>query len=147
MVSRRIMSCFHVHNRWTTTGVLPILCGMDTNTAATSLEALGSPTRLEIFRLLVRAGPTGAVVGELQAHLNIPASTLSHHIAKLVRGGLVTQERQSRSLICRANYPHMVALLTYLQEHCCEGLQAGEGMAGCRNPWRVIPPAGECGQR
>lgn len=100
---------------------------MDTHCAATSLEALGSPTRLEIFRLLVRAGPTGAIVGELQAHLNIPASTLSHHIAKLVRVGLVTQERQSRSLICRANYPHMMALLTYLQEHCCEGLDYTTG--------------------
>jgi DNA-binding transcriptional ArsR family regulator len=120
---------------------------MDTNSAATSLEALGSPTRLEIFRLLVRAGPIGAVVGELQAHLNIPASTLSHHIAKLVRVGLVTQERQSRSLVCRANYPHMTALLAYLQEHCCEGLQAGEARVDCRNPPRVTPPAEEYGQR
>src|SRR5688572_28669324 len=82
VASHRLMLCFHVHtamayvqHHWTTDAVLPILCGMDTNRAATSLEALGSPTRLEIFRLLVRAGPTGAVVGELQTHLNIPAST------------------------------------------------------------------------
>ena len=115
--------------------------------AATSLEALGSPTRLEIFRLLVRAGPTGAVVGQLQAHLNIPASTLSHHIAKLVRVGLVTQERQSRSLICRANYHHMTALLAYLQDQCCEGLQPGAGMAACPTPSCVIPQAGGYGQQ
>ncbi len=95
---------------------------MDTQTAATSLEALGSSIRLELFRLLVRAGPAGATVGDLQAQVHIPGSTLSHHLARLVRVGLVTQERQSRSLICRANFDHMQTLLAYLQAHCCEGL-------------------------
>lgn len=101
---------------------------MDTLTAATSLEALGSSIRLELFRLLVRAGPSGATVGELQAQVNIPGSTLSHHIARLVRVGLVTQERQSRSLICRANFGHMQTLLDYLQAHCCEGLPRVENL-------------------
>ena len=97
---------------------------MDMNTAAKSLEALGNPTRLEIFRLLVRAGPIGAVVGELQTQLNIPGSTLSHHISRLLQVGLVSQERRSRLRVCHANYGHMNALLDYLKEHCCEGLFA-----------------------
>ena len=95
---------------------------MDLNTAATSLEALGNPTRLEIFRLLVQAGDDGAAVGALQTLLDIPASTLSHHIARLVREGLVQQERHSRTLICRANYRHFMTLLQFLQEECCAGL-------------------------
>ena len=95
---------------------------MDTTIAAQCLEALGSPTRLEIYRLLVQAGPGGTVVGNLQARLDIPASTLSHHLSRLVRVGLITQERQSRTLVCRANYAHMNTLLAYLSDNCCAGL-------------------------
>ncbi len=95
---------------------------MDTQIAARGLEALGSSTRLEIFRLLVRAGEEGAAVGAIQLKLKLPASTLSHHIARLVKAGLVTQQRQSRSLICRADYGHMDALVAYLRQNCCEGL-------------------------
>jgi DNA-binding transcriptional ArsR family regulator len=94
---------------------------VETQIAALGLEALGSPTRLEIFRLLVRAGEDGAAVGAIQAKLKVPASTLSHHIARLVNAGLVTQERRSRSLICRAEYAHMGALVAYLRQNCCEG--------------------------
>ena len=90
--------------------------------AAACLEALGNPTRLEAFRLLVKAGHDGTSVGHLQLSLDIPASTLSHHLAKLVRVGLVSQERQSRTLICRAEYPQMNALLAYLTDQCCQGL-------------------------
>ena len=96
---------------------------MDTTIAARCLEALGSSTRLEIYRLLVQAGPGGAVVGDLQERLGIPASTLSHHLSRLVRVGLISQERQSRNLVCRANYGHMNALLAYLSDNCCEGLE------------------------
>ncbi len=95
---------------------------METLIAADCLEALGNPTRLEIFRLLVRAGPAGAPVGRLQEALGIPASTLSHHLARLVRVGLVSQERQSRVLLCRAEYKRMDALLAYLGDNCCQGL-------------------------
>ena len=104
---------------------------MDTNVAATCLEALGSPTRLEIYRLLVQAGPGGAVVGDLQGRLGIPASTLSHHLSRLLRVGLISQERHSRNLVCRANYPHMRALVAYLSDNCCEGLEGVQcGAAG-----------------
>ena len=97
---------------------------METQSAANCMEALGNTTRLEIFRLLVRAGPNGAPVGRLQQRLGIPASTLSHHIARLVRVGLVSQERQSRVLICRAEYARMDALLGFLGAECCQGLSA-----------------------
>ena len=97
---------------------------METAIAARCLRALGSPTRLEIFRLLVQAGPDGAVVGDLQAKLNIPASTLSHHCSRLVQVGLVTQQRRGRHLICHADYRRMNALVTYLGENCCQGLGA-----------------------
>ena len=93
------------------------------------MEALGNTTRLEIFRLLVRAGPNGAPVGRLQELLGIPGSTLSHHIARLVRVGLVSQERRSRVLICRAEYARMDALLSFLGEECCQGLAADDASA------------------
>jgi DNA-binding transcriptional ArsR family regulator len=87
--------------------------------AAGQLEALGNTTRLQIYRTLVRAGDNGLAVGRLQDKLDIAASTLSHHIRKLVEVGLVTQERQVTTLICRANYPTMTALLGYLADECC----------------------------
>ncbi|MFX7052644.1 metalloregulator ArsR/SmtB family transcription factor, partial [Acinetobacter baumannii] len=72
--------------------------------AAARLEALGNPTRLRIYRMLVRAGDAGSSVGRLQASLDIAASTLSHHLKSLVMVGLIAQERQATTLICRANY-------------------------------------------
>lgn len=96
---------------------------MDILQASDSMEALGNATRLEIFRLLVQAGEEGAPVGQIQKSLKIPASTLSHHISRLMRVGLVTQERRSRLLICRADYAAMQALLGFLTDNCCGGIQ------------------------
>jgi DNA-binding transcriptional ArsR family regulator len=87
--------------------------------AAIRLEALGNATRLKIYRALVRAGDGGISVGKLQAKLGIAASTLSHHIRTLVSVGLITQERQTTSLICRANYPAMHGLIEFLMAECC----------------------------
>src|ERR687892_1401986 len=92
---------------------------MNVEQAAKQLEALGSPTRLEVYRTLVRAGHAGLPVGRLQEKLGIPASTLSHHLHRLILTGLVTQERQATTLICRANYPVMRDLLSFLTEECC----------------------------
>ncbi|HEX9768498.1 MAG TPA: metalloregulator ArsR/SmtB family transcription factor [Kiloniellales bacterium] len=105
---------------------------MDLNHAARCLEKLGNATRLEIFRLLVRAGESGLAVGELQARLGIPASTLSHHVAQLVNVGLVSQEREGRVLRCLPNYALMSAVLGYLTEECCRGVgePAPERQAG-----------------
>ena len=87
--------------------------------AAKQLEALGNPTRLAIYRDLIQVGHKGSAVGEIRKKLDIPASTLSHHIAKLVHAGLVTQERDSRSLYCKADFPNMDALMTFLVNNCC----------------------------
>ncbi|MBA4234137.1 MAG: transcriptional regulator [Ralstonia sp.] len=87
--------------------------------AAARLEALGNTTRLGIYRALVRAGEGGLTVGTLQAKLGIAPSTLSHHVKWLVVVGLIRQERQATSLICRANFEIMTALVDYLVAECC----------------------------
>ena len=87
--------------------------------AASQLEALGNPTRLQLYRTLVRAGGEGLPVGRIQDKLDIPASTLSHHLKRLVDTGLVSQERQATTLICRARYPAMQSLIGYLADECC----------------------------
>jgi DNA-binding transcriptional ArsR family regulator len=92
---------------------------MKLDDAAAHLEALGNPTRLRVYRLLVRAGDAGMTVGRLQERLDIAPSTLSHHLKTLVTVGLVTQERESTTLICRANYPLMHALVGFLADECC----------------------------
>lgn len=92
---------------------------MNIEQAARQLEALGNPTRLQIYRTLVRAGHAGLAVGGLQERIGIAASTLSHHLRRLVETGLVTQERQATTLICRAHYPGMNALIGYLADECC----------------------------
>ncbi|MBN9262942.1 MAG: helix-turn-helix transcriptional regulator [Hyphomicrobium sp.] len=92
---------------------------MKLDDAAARLEALGNPTRLKIYRALVRAGDNGMSVGRLQARLDIAGSTLSHHLKTMLIVGLVTQERQSTTLICRANYDVMRGLLDFLVAECC----------------------------
>ncbi|WP_367715803.1 metalloregulator ArsR/SmtB family transcription factor [Nitratireductor sp. GISD-1A_MAKvit] len=99
---------------------------MELEAASTQLEALGNPVRLRIYRLLVRAGSEGMPVGGLQERLSMPASTLSHHCKKLLETGLVSRERQGTTLICRAHYPAMHALIGYLTDECCtESSQPG----------------------
>jgi ArsR family transcriptional regulator, arsenate/arsenite/antimonite-responsive transcriptional repressor len=92
---------------------------MKLETAAGQLESLGSPIRLKIFRALVRAGDDGMPVGDLQAKVGLAASTLSHHIRHLREAGMITQERQATTLICRADYAAMNQLLGYLVDECC----------------------------
>ena len=92
---------------------------MKLDQAAKQLEALGNPTRLQVYRTLVRAGEPGLPVGRLQQKIGIAASTLSHHLHRLILTGLVTQERQSTTLICRANFPAMNTLLGFLADECC----------------------------
>ncbi len=100
---------------------------MDLNDAATCLEKLGNPTRLEVIRLLVRAGPEGLAVGEIQRHLGIPASTLSHHVLHLVSAGLVRQKRQGRVLRCTPNFELLNEVVAMLTEECCAGVAADAG--------------------
>ena len=95
------------------------LIGMDIDLAAMRLAELGSPVRLAAFRLLVRAGRQGLTAGQLQAHLDIPKSTLSHHMQHLIMAGLVSRVREGRNRRCRANFDAMRDLLGFLEEDCC----------------------------
>ena len=94
--------------------------------AADALAALGNRTRLRVYRLLVRAGGEGLIVGEIQARLGVAASTLAHHLANLAKAGLIVQQRQGRETLCRACYDRVDALIAYLTENCCAGLDGGE---------------------
>lgn len=93
--------------------------GMKLDDAAAHLEALGNPTRLKVYRTLVRAGDAGLPVGRLQDRLKIAGSTLSHHIKSLVTVGLITQVREGTTLVCHANYPVMKGLVDFLVAECC----------------------------
>ena len=95
---------------------------MNDEQASRLLSALGNPTRIRLYRLLVRAGPDGLTVGEVQRHLGVPASTLAHHLAALVSAGLVNQARHGREVLCRADYRAMNALIGYLSDECCAGV-------------------------
>lgn len=97
---------------------------MKENIAADCFAALGHPTRLRLYRALVRAGEEGAPVGVLQDQLGVPASTLTHHIQALARAGLVEQQRDGRILTTRADYAQMRGLVDFLTDNCCEGLMA-----------------------
>lgn len=102
---------------------------MKVELAARQLEALGNPTRLQVYRALVRAGAPGLAVGRLQKKLGIAASTLSHHLRRLILTGLIRQERQVTTLICRANYAAMDSLVGFLVDECCVESGCGEGQA------------------
>ncbi|MBR0965655.1 helix-turn-helix transcriptional regulator [Bradyrhizobium diazoefficiens] len=92
---------------------------MKIDDAAARLEALGNPTRLKIYRTLVRAGHAGLPVGRLQERLKIPASTLSHHIKSLLAVGLISQVREGTTLLCHAEFDTMRGLVDFLVAECC----------------------------
>lgn len=87
--------------------------------AAQSFAAIGSEPRLQALRLLVRAGPNGLTVGEVQQALGLAASTCTHHLRFLAAAGLVEQTRKGRSIACCANYDRIEALAAYLVTECC----------------------------
>jgi ArsR family transcriptional regulator len=90
--------------------------------AVKSLAALAQAQRLRVFRALVVAGKDGLTPGVMAERLDIAASALSFHLKELVHSGLASCEPRGRNLIYRANFDHMNALLAYLTEHCCQGL-------------------------
>ena len=94
---------------------------MKPGSAIEALGALAQEHRLALFRLLVRAGDTGMAAGAIADALGVPNSSLSFHLAQLRGAGLISQERQHRSLIYRADYPAMNGLIDYLTENCCRG--------------------------
>lgn len=86
-----------------------------------ALAALAQEHRLAAFRLLVEAGAEGIPAGVLAERLGVPPSSMSFHLAQLFHAGLVTQRRESRSIIYSADYGAMNALMGYLTENCCGG--------------------------
>jgi ArsR family transcriptional regulator len=94
----------------------------NTTTTARALAALGHEARLDVFRLLVRAGDDGLIVGDIAAHTELALSTLSHHLRTLVSAGLVTQERRGREVVNRADFKAVDAALTFLTAECCQGV-------------------------
>jgi len=95
---------------------------MEKQNAIAALAALAQETRLDIFRLLVKAGPEGLVVGQVAESLDLPSATLSFHLKELTSAGLLRYERVGRSRIYRPDFEVMNRLLGFLTESCCEGV-------------------------
>lgn len=101
--------------------------------AVTALTALAHETRLQVHRLLVEAGEAGLSAGAIAAHLHVPASSLSFHLAHMQAAEMIVQRRDGRSLIYSVNFECMDALMGYLQENCCKGVvPAPASEASCR---------------
>ena len=94
---------------------------MDNDAALDSLAALSQKTRLDAFRLLVRHEPEGLPAGAIAQELDVPANTLSTHLAVLARAGLVTSERYSRVVQYRSDIGRLRDLMLYLAKDCCGG--------------------------
>ncbi|MBO6638907.1 MAG: helix-turn-helix transcriptional regulator [Roseitalea sp.] len=102
---------------------------MDIERAAQGFAAIGSEPRLEVLLALVKAGPDGLTVGDIQARSGMAASTLAHHLRFLASGGLISQEKQGRSVINRAEFDHLEELGAYLLRECCADSASQEGAA------------------
>jgi ArsR family transcriptional regulator, arsenate/arsenite/antimonite-responsive transcriptional repressor len=94
---------------------------MEKTQAIAALAALAQDSRLDVFRLLVRAGPDGLSAGEVATALELAPNTLTFHFDRLRHAGLVTVRRAGRSMIYAARFDSMRALLGYLSENCCQG--------------------------
>jgi DNA-binding transcriptional ArsR family regulator len=93
---------------------------------AEQLSALGHPVRLQILRFVVQAGDAGAAAGEIQSHVDLPASTLSHHLKRLVDAGLLAARLDGTFHYYAAVYPSLRELTDYVWEDCCK-----RGNASC----------------
>jgi ArsR family transcriptional regulator len=94
---------------------------MESKAAISALSALGHEGRLAIFRLLVQAGPEGLPAGEIARRLDMLPNTLSTNLNVLSQTGLLTSQREGRSIIYKAHYAAMGALLNFLIADCCKG--------------------------
>lgn len=102
-----------------------------------SLGALAQEHRLAAFRLLVEAGPEGLPAGALADTIGVPGSSMSFHLSQLANAGLVTQQRQGRSIIYSADFAAMNALVGYLTENCCGGADCSVAAAPCAPATRL----------
>src|ERR1700761_8422911 len=94
---------------------------MEKTDAVTALAALAQDNRLDVFRLLVQAGPEGLPAGGVAEALGLAPNTLTFHFDRLRAAGLVTVRREGRSMIYAAQFEQMNALLGFLTENCCGG--------------------------
>ncbi|OAP44287.1 ArsR/SmtB family transcription factor [Sinorhizobium americanum] len=94
---------------------------MNERQALVSFGALSQQTRLQIVRMLVIAGPTGMPAGVIAESLEVSPSNVSFHLKELERAGLITQQRESRSIIYSADYEALGSLVRFLMEDCCGG--------------------------
>ena len=92
---------------------------MNIETASAGFSAMGSESRLAVLQSLVKAGPRGLPVGEIQKKTGIPASTLAHHLKFLSAAHLVQQDKQGRTIINRADFDHLEALAEFILKECC----------------------------
>lgn len=92
---------------------------MELDAVAKALKELGHPTRLSIYKTVVKAGHQGVAVGAVQEKMAIPGSTLSHHISSLASAGLISQRREGRTLYCVAEYQCLEGVIGFLRTECC----------------------------
>ena len=104
---------------------------MEKTDALAALGGLSHETRLDIFRLLVEAGPAGIAAGQIGERLNLAPATLSFHLSHLKHAGLIDVEREGRSLVYSADFERVRTLIAYLTENCCGGHPAACGLPDC----------------
>jgi DNA-binding transcriptional ArsR family regulator len=102
--------------------------------ALAALAALAQENRLDVFRLLVEAGPQGLPAGSVAETLKLAPNNLTFHFDRLREAGLVTVRRDGRSMIYAARFDRMNGLLGYLTENCCGGQAEQCAPAGCKAP-------------
>jgi ArsR family transcriptional regulator len=102
--------------------------------ALAALAALAQENRLDVFRLLVEAGPEGLPAGSVAGALGLAPNTLTFHFDRLREAGLVTVRRDGRLMIYAACFDRMNALLGYLTENCCQGRAAQCAPSVCKTP-------------
>lgn len=99
---------------------------MEIEEYARAFKELGHPSRLGLYKSVVKAGQQGIAVGQLQTEFEIPGSTLSHHLARLVSAGLMSQRREGRTLYCVAEFDQLQAVTDFLLNECCAAEGAWE---------------------
>lgn len=104
---------------------------MEKAQAIAALAALAQDNRLDVFRLLVQAGPEGLPAGHVAAKLGLPPNTLTFHFDRLRIAGLVTVRREGRSMIYAARFDTMNAVIAFLTENCCGGVSAACTAPSC----------------
>jgi DNA-binding transcriptional ArsR family regulator len=112
---------------------------MEKSDAVAALAALAQDNRLDVFRLLVQAGPSGMAAGEVAEALGIAPNTLTFHFDRLRQAGLISVKREGRSQIYAAQYETMNGLISFLRQNCCAGVSSSRHKAGPARSRRNVP--------